>query len=74
MTASNVKRFFDKVDIWASGVVLYNMITGKLPFDFSLDLDISELHQQILFRDVEIPQDLPEILIKLLKGLTKFPV
>ena len=37
------KEYDYKVDIWAAGVLLYNMVSGKQPFSGSSDEEIAEM-------------------------------
>ncbi|KAJ3126392.1 Serine/threonine-protein kinase STK11 [Nowakowskiella sp. JEL0407] len=38
-----------KVDIWACGITLYNMITGRYPFEFDEDGNVLNLYEKITF-------------------------
>jgi 5'-AMP-activated protein kinase catalytic alpha subunit len=42
-----------RVDIWSSGVVLFAMICGFLPFE---DPNTSKLYQKILAGEFEVPK------------------
>ena len=42
----------DKVDIWSSGIVLYAMVCGYLPFE---DNDNQKLYQKIIEGKLEFP-------------------
>ncbi|XP_071444289.1 serine/threonine-protein kinase stk11 isoform X1 [Hetaerina americana] len=58
-----------KVDIWSSGVTLYNITTGKYPFEGD---NIYRLYEKIGKGDFTIPEDLDdELLRSLLKGMLK---
>ena len=37
------------VDIWACGVVLYNLISGLYPFEFEDEPNILDLHEKIAY-------------------------
>ncbi|GBL98199.1 Serine/threonine-protein kinase STK11 [Araneus ventricosus] len=61
-----------KVDIWSSGVTLYNITTGKYPFEGD---SIYKLYENIAECDVIIPKELESSLQDLLQGmLQKEPV
>ena len=53
-------------DIWSSGIVLYTMICGKLPFE-EKSLDI--LYKKILTLDYEIPENISNDLKDLMKKI-----
>ncbi|KAJ3084332.1 Serine/threonine-protein kinase stk11 [Rhizoclosmatium hyalinum] len=58
-----------KVDIWACGVTLYNMLTGKYPFEFPEDGNVLGLYEKIQAGEFEMPTGLEPDLEDLLKGL-----
>eukprot|EP00795_Rhopilema_esculentum_P004703 gene4702-20996_t len=55
-----------KIDIWASGVTLFNIITGKYPFEGE---NIYRLFENIGKGELVIPSEVDETLGGLLKGM-----
>ncbi|CAG0888739.1 unnamed protein product [Darwinula stevensoni] len=55
-----------KVDIWACGVTLYNLITGIYPFEGD---NIYRLYENIVSREMLMPTDLEPSLQNLLQGM-----
>lgn len=54
-----------KVDIWSSGVTLYNITTGRYPFEGE---SIYKLFESISKCEYVIPDEIDESLQKLLRG------
>lgn len=64
-------KYTKAADIWSSGVLLYSMVAGQLPYD---DDNIQRLLQKIVYTDVKYPGFFTPALIDLLKKmLTKAP-
>ncbi|KAH6576453.1 hypothetical protein BASA62_001374 [Batrachochytrium salamandrivorans] len=64
-----------KVDIWACGVTLYNMVSGRLPFEFDADGNLLELYERIMAGVFEMPSEAGPNLIDLFHGmLNKDPI
>ena len=58
------KRYKGKwVDVWSSGVVLYAMICGYLPFE---DPETAKLYKKIMRADYEIPEWLSDAAVDML--------
>ncbi|XP_064476791.1 serine/threonine-protein kinase STK11-like isoform X2 [Ornithodoros turicata] len=55
-----------KVDIWSSGVTLFNITTGQYPFEGD---NIYKLFENIGSGTFEVPQDVDELLSDLLRGM-----
>ena len=54
------------IDIWSTGIILYAMVCGYLPFE---DPDNEILFQKILSCDAEFPDDLSDDCIDLMKKI-----
>ncbi|KAI8613350.1 kinase-like domain-containing protein [Chytriomyces sp. MP71] len=64
----------EKVDIWACGVTLFNMITGRYPFEFPEDGNLLGLYERIVSGAFLMPDGLDADLESMLLGLlTKNP-
>ncbi|GIX99258.1 hypothetical protein CDAR_447481 [Caerostris darwini] len=57
-----------KVDVWSSGVTLYNFTTGKYPFEGD---NIYKLFENIGKGEFEVPKDLDPLLQDLLMGMLR---
>ncbi|CAL1293510.1 unnamed protein product [Larinioides sclopetarius] len=57
-----------KVDVWSSGVTLYNFTTGKYPFEGD---NIYKLFENIGRGEFEVPKDLDPLLQDLLLGMLR---
>jgi serine/threonine protein kinase len=61
----------EKVDIWAAAVTLYNMVSGKYPFEFAQDDDILDLYEKISKAEFKMPEgiddDLKDLFTKMLE-------
>lgn len=45
------------MDVWACGVVLYNLISGLFPFEFDEDPNILQLHEKIVKGEYLMPSE-----------------
>ena len=64
ITCGNYEKFSgSKIDIWASGVTLYHMISGKYPFDGD---NIYNLFESIANCEYLMPEEADELLADLL--------
>ena len=59
--------FSDKLDVWAAGITLYMMVTGRYPF--REDVTMYQKFEQIAHERVAIPETLPPALQDLLSGM-----
>ncbi|KAI9184256.1 hypothetical protein H9P43_003309 [Blastocladiella emersonii ATCC 22665] len=63
----------EKVDVWASGVTLYNMAFGDFPFDLP-GSNVMGLYEQIKQADMDLPADAhPDLAALLRMALAKDP-
>mmetsp|Transcript_5768 Transcript_5768/g.24307 ORF Transcript_5768/g.24307 Transcript_5768/m.24307 type:complete len:257 (+) Transcript_5768:358-1128(+) len=55
-----------KVDVWSSGIILYGLVAGSLPF---MDEDIQVLYNSIVNKGVEWPPEFSPGLVDLLENM-----
>lgn len=51
----NEERYTYKCDIWSIGVIAYELMVGKVPWEFTSQVDLEGFKQEILTRKVVIP-------------------
>ncbi|KAJ1554756.1 Serine/threonine-protein kinase stk11, partial [Cladochytrium tenue] len=58
-----------KVDVWAAGVTLFNMLTGRYPFESEDDGNLLDLYDKISTAALVLPPELDPDLAHLLQGM-----
>ncbi|KAI0746320.1 kinase-like domain-containing protein [Daedaleopsis nitida] len=53
-------KYSPKVDIWAVGVIIFEMLLGYLPFGLRLDLTMFEVIDKLLFAELAVPDTVSE--------------
>ncbi|KAI8803162.1 kinase-like domain-containing protein [Cladochytrium replicatum] len=59
----------DKVDVWASGVMLYNLVTGRYPFEIDEEGNLLLLYEKIISGQFQIPSTVDPVLSELIIGM-----
>ncbi|KAI8825103.1 kinase-like domain-containing protein [Fimicolochytrium jonesii] len=59
----------EAVDVWACGVTLFNMLTGRYPFEFDEDGNLLTLYEKIVEGNFEMPAEFQPDLKNLLSGM-----
>lgn len=64
------KDYDEKADMWSAGIILFQMLTGNVPFPAK---SIMELHTKVMRGQYELPEDcqLSDICIHLIKSLIR---
>lgn len=65
------EKYNEKCDIWSLGIILYQMIFGKAPFDPQRGASVSDLialidRQKISFEGAEITPELKDLITRML--------
>ncbi|KNC96972.1 CAMK/CAMKL/LKB protein kinase, variant [Spizellomyces punctatus DAOM BR117] len=61
----------EKVDVWACGITLYNMLTGRYPFEFDEDGNLLVLYEKIMAGEFDMPSGFDDDLKDLLYGMLR---
>ena len=66
-----VSKYVILVDVWACGVTLYYIISGKLPFDIENQGNIPELYDKIVECRFEVPREANQDIADILEGILR---
>ncbi len=69
MIGKNKKGFDEKIDVWAFGVIIFELVAGYNPFNKYGRISRDELFFKILKRKIIFPSDFSENLMDLLRSI-----